>query len=176
MPCSRLVGITEIPSWELGISVFPSGLCPELLDDANECQHILVHKIHWQLKLYHCKASLSTYIQQNNQKVGKKQNKFTSKIAFPVGDVTFRLSMCFAKPRISKWDFPHSTSPDGISNWEIWYFRNSDDHRTPHYMFHAFTGCDLRGWGGGAAWKVRMASNDVIEAFCDLTDKPSVIN
>ena len=28
----------------------------------------------------------------------------------------------------------------------------------------------------GTAWKVRMASNDVTEAFCDLADKPSVIN
>ena len=46
MPCSGLVGIMEIPNWELGISVFPSGLCPELLDDTNECQYILVHKIH----------------------------------------------------------------------------------------------------------------------------------
>ena len=45
MPCSELVGITEILSWELD-SVFPSGLCPELLDDTNECQYILVHKIH----------------------------------------------------------------------------------------------------------------------------------
>ena len=49
MPCSGLVGITEIPNWELGISVFPSALCPELLDDTNECQYILVHKIHLQL-------------------------------------------------------------------------------------------------------------------------------
>ena len=46
MPCSGLVGITEIPNWELGISVFPSGLCLKLLDDTNECQYILVHKIH----------------------------------------------------------------------------------------------------------------------------------
>ena len=92
----------------------------------------LVHKIHWQLKLYHCNALLYTYIQQNNQKVEEKQNKFTNKIAFPVDDVTFRLSMCFAKPRISEWDFPHSMSPDSISEWEIWYFRNSDDWRTPH--------------------------------------------
>ena len=28
----------------------------------------------------------------------------------------------------------------------------------------------------GTAWQVRMASNDVTEAFCDLADKPSVIN
>ena len=28
----------------------------------------------------------------------------------------------------------------------------------------------------GTAWKVRMASNHVIEAFCDLADKPSIIN
>ena len=28
----------------------------------------------------------------------------------------------------------------------------------------------------GTAWKVQMASNDVTEAFCDLADKPSVIN
>ena len=46
MPCSELVGITEIPNWELGISLFLSGLCQELLDDTNECQYILVHKIH----------------------------------------------------------------------------------------------------------------------------------
>ena len=45
MPSSGLMGITEIPNWELGISVFPSGLCPELLDVTNECQYILVHKI-----------------------------------------------------------------------------------------------------------------------------------
>ena len=56
---------------QLGISVFPSDLCPELLDDTNECQYILVHKIHLQSKLYHCNTLLSTYIQQNNQKVGK---------------------------------------------------------------------------------------------------------
>ena len=36
IPCSGLVGITEIPNWELGISVFPSGLCLELLDDTND--------------------------------------------------------------------------------------------------------------------------------------------
>ena len=72
-----------------------------------------------------------TYILQNNQNVEEKQNKFTNKIAFPVDDVTFRLSMCFAKPRISEWDFPHSMSPDSISEWEIWYFRSSDDWRTP---------------------------------------------
>ena len=122
--------------WELRkfpISVFPSGLCPELLDDTNECQYILVHKIHLQLQHYHCNALLSTYIQQNNKKVEQKQNKFTYKIAFPVIDVTFPFSMCFSKPRISKWDFPHWTSLDGISDWEIWYFRNSDDRRTPHW-------------------------------------------
>ena len=28
----------------------------------------------------------------------------------------------------------------------------------------------------GTAWKVWMASNDVTETFCDLADKPSVIN
>ena len=43
-------------------------------------------------------------------------------------------------------------------------------------MFHAFTGCDWGEGGGGTAWKVRMASNDVTEAFCDLADKRSVIN
>ena len=34
-------------------------------------------------------------------------------------------------------------------------------------------------WGSGVrgtAWKVRMASNDVTEAFCDIADKPSVIS
>ena len=71
---------------ELGISFFPIGLCPEILDDTDECQYILEHKILLQLKLYHCYSLLSTYIQQNNQKVGQK---FTNKIAFPVGDVTF---------------------------------------------------------------------------------------
>ena len=44
------------------------------------------------------------------------------------------------------------------------------------YMFHAFTGCDCWEGVGETAWKVRMASNDVTEAFCDLADKPSVIN
>ena len=28
----------------------------------------------------------------------------------------------------------------------------------------------------GTAWKVRMASTNVTEAFCDLADKPSVIS
>ena len=82
MPCSELVGITEILNWELGISVFPSGLCPELLDDTNECQYILVHKIHWQLKLYHCNALLSTYIQQNNQKVEKNKTNLPTRLLF----------------------------------------------------------------------------------------------
>ena len=61
--CGTRGSYGKIPNWELGISVFPSGLCPELLDDTNECQYILVHKIHLQLKLYHCNALLSTYIQ-----------------------------------------------------------------------------------------------------------------
>ena len=76
-------------------------------------------------------------------------------IVFPVGDVTFRLSMCFAKPRISGWDFPHSMSPDGISDWKIWYFRNPDDWRTPHKypfiqashnLFKVFNGYTFQ-WG-----------------------------
>ena len=134
MPCSGLVGIAEIPNWELGISVFLSGLCPELLDDTNECQYILVHKIHLQLKLYHCNALLSTYIQQNNQKVENNKTNLPKRLLFPLVTSLSPFSMCFSKPRISKWDFPHLTSPDGISDWEIWYFRNSDDPRTPHNM------------------------------------------
>ena len=39
--------------------------------------------------------------------------------------------MCFAKPRLSKWDFPDSTLPNSISDWEIQYFRNSHACRTP---------------------------------------------
>ena len=62
------MGITEIPN-----SQFPSRLCLELLDDTNECQYILVHKILLQLKLYLCDSLLSTYVQQNNHKVGKKK-------------------------------------------------------------------------------------------------------
>ena len=127
MPCSGPVGIMEIPSWELGISVFPSNLCPELLDDTNECQYILVHKIHLQLKLYHCNALLSKYIQQNNQKVGKNKTNLPIRLLFRLVTSLSPFSMCFSKPRISKWDFPHLTSPDGNSDWEIWYFCNSDD-------------------------------------------------
>ena len=135
LPCSGLVGSTEIPNWELGISVFSQWFVSETIGWYKWVPiHFLVHKIHWQLKLYHCNALLYTYIQQNNQKVEEKQNKFTNKIAFPVDDVTFRLSMCFAKPRISEWDFPHSMSPDSISEWKIWYFRNFDDWRTPRKL------------------------------------------
>ena len=108
MPCSGLVGITEIPDWELGISVFLSGLCPELLDDTNECQYIFMHKIHLQLKLYYCNALISTYIQQNNQKVEKKQNnlKFTNKIVFLVGDVTFPIFDVLFKTPNFQMGFP----------------------------------------------------------------------
>ena len=104
LPCSGLVGITEIPSWELGIYVFPSGLCPELLDNTNGCRYILVHKIHLQLKLYHCNTLLSTYIQQNNQKV--EQNKFNNKIAFPFGDVTFPIFDVLFKTPNFQMGFP----------------------------------------------------------------------
>ena len=82
MPCSGLVGSMEIPNWNWEFPFFPSGLCPKLLDDTNECQYILVHKIHWQLKLYHCNASLYTYIQQNNQKVEEKQKKLPIRLLF----------------------------------------------------------------------------------------------
>ena len=98
------MGITEIPNWELGISVFPSGLCPEQLDNTNECQYILVHKIHLQLKLYHCNTLLSTYIEQNNQKVGGE--KITNKIAFPVGDITFPIFDVLFKTPNFQMEFP----------------------------------------------------------------------
>ena len=70
---------------ELGISVFPSGLCPELLDDTNECQHILVHKIHLQLKLYHCNALLPIYI--SSKTINKSCQKPTIELAGRLGDI-----------------------------------------------------------------------------------------
>ena len=71
-----------------------------------------VHKIHLQLKLYHCNALLSTYIQQNNQKAEKPPPKFTNKIVFLVGDVTFPIFDVLFK--IQKF-------PNGISH--IWRHR-----------------------------------------------------
>ena len=97
MPCSGHVGTTEIPKWKLGISVFPSGLCAELLGDTNECQYILVHKIHLQLKLYYCNALSSTYIQQNNQKVEKNQNNLPIRLLFRLVTSLSLFSMCFPK-------------------------------------------------------------------------------
>ena len=104
-----------IGNWEF--LFFPSGLCPELLDDTNECQYILVHKIHWQLKPYQCNALLSTYIHQNNQKVEKKN--LPIRLFFWLVTSLSPFSMYLSKPWISKWDFPHLTSPDGISDWEF---------------------------------------------------------
>ena len=114
-------------NWELGISIFPSGLCPELLDDTNECQYILVHKILLQLKLYHCNALLSTYFQQNNQKVEENQNKITNKIAFPIGDVTFPIFEVLCKTPTFQMGFPIYYYAEYFRLGNFWYFHNSHD-------------------------------------------------
>ena len=74
MGCSAAFRGIGIENLELVISIFPSCLCPKLLDDTNDSQYILVHEILLQLKLYHCNSLLSFFIiQQNNQKVEKKK-------------------------------------------------------------------------------------------------------
>ena len=112
------------------------------MDDTNECQYILVHKIHLQLKLYHCNVLLSTYIQQNNQKVEKNKTNLPIRLLFRLVTSVSPFMMRFSKPRISKWDFPDTTVPNSISDWEVWYFRNSDDPRTLHKtMAHSHENC-----------------------------------
>ena len=71
-------------------------------------------------------------IQQNDQKVGFFF--LPTRLFFRLVTSLSPFSMCFAKPRISKWDFPDATVPNSISGWEIWYryFQNSHDSRTPH--------------------------------------------
>ena len=107
---SSLVAFTccrNYGNWELGISIFPTGLCPKLLDDTNKCQYILVHKILLQLKFYNCNSLLSTYIQRNNQKVeNKNKNNFTNKIAFLIADVTFPIFYVLCKTLTFQMGFP----------------------------------------------------------------------
>ena len=90
-----------------------------MIIDTNECQYILVHKILLQSKLYHCNSLLSTYIQQNNQKVVKNKTNLPITLLFRLVTSLSPFSRCFAKPRISKWDFPDTTVPNSISDWEI---------------------------------------------------------
>ena len=115
---SRLYKCPVRDSWELRI--FPIGnwefpFFPVVCvrnhwmtpgDDTKECQYILVHKIQLQLKLYHCNTLLSTYIQQNNQKVKKNKTNLPIRLLFWLVTSLSPFSMCFSKPRISKWDFP----------------------------------------------------------------------